>query len=316
MKQGTLILALIALIIGTGYLWLELADARGEADDAQQELHLQIARTEEVQSTVDTLAIEHQRVTAEKEILATALEQREERIDELEIQKAELTLQYQELESLAGTMPDITSEIERLEAEIARLEKELEPLRVRASYTQTGGFYCTGSMEPVITCLDRATWLTDFDAEDIVAGTIIAFSQHSPCLGGRGKFNVAHRVISIDNSGREPRYLTRGDAVENPDECTIVLSDIEGYVITIHKNVVTANSELRENVNAARVAYETALDEYYGAGFYVDRLYNEAVAALEYYRCWYDNAWNSEYPGHIPHACNPEDLARWLEEMP
>ncbi len=223
---------------------------------------------------------------------------------------------YRELESTAGSLPDMTSEIERLEAEIARLKKELEPLRVRASYTHTGGFYCTGSMEPVITCLDRATWLTDFDVEDIVAGTIIAFSQNSPCVGARGGFNVAHRVISIDNSSPfNPRYLTKGDAVESADPCTIVFSDIEGYVIAIHKNVVMANAELRENVNTAKAAYEAALDKYYGAGFYVESLYNEAVTASEYYRCWYDNAWTSEYPGHIPHACNREDLARWLEEM-
>lgn len=317
MQRGKVILALfIGSSILTGYLWLVLNETQQELDDARQELRQQIAKTEEAQSAANTLAIEHQRVTAEKEILATALEQREERVDELEAQKTELTLQYQELENMAGTLPDMTSEIEQLEAEIARLKKDLSPLRTRAAYTHTGGFLCTGSMEPVITCLDRVTWQTRFTEEDITVGTIIAFSQHSPCLGGRGGFNVGHRVYSINRSDPfNPRYITKGDAVDRTDECTIVFSDIEGYVIAIHKNVVMANTELRNNVNSARDAYEAARDEYYGAGFYVERLYNEAVAAWEYYDCWYANAWYSEYPGHIPHTCNPEDLARQRKEQ-
>ena len=151
---------------------------------------------------------------------------------------------------------------------------------------------------------------------------------------------------------------------------------MDGYIIEVHKNTRPQNARLRNNVNAARVAYEAARNAlpaaenavgatkislkaaenaYYRARdeynsylstsisicsniflcqtylVYVNQArerrdqaladwdraldrfsravahYEQAFARYEgaraYYDCWYSNAEDSEYPGHIPYRC-------------
>ena len=61
-----------------------------------------------------------------------------------------------------------------------------------------------------------------YDGEQIEAGQIIVFND--------GPAKVIHRVIEVKNTDGELRYITKGDANEEPDYGYITDSDIVGLV--------------------------------------------------------------------------------------
>ncbi len=241
--------------------------------------------------------------------------------DDLAAQFEDLSFRHSELQLAVGTVDDLRTKASALRDEIEELEEWRRPLILALDSAATSGFKCTGSMEPTITCLDRATFLTNFRPEDIVVGATISFNPNCWEDGASGR-RTAHRVADIELRGGIYHYWPKGDASDEPDGCWIPQTSVRGYIIEIHKNAVPENAELRDQVNAARAAFVAAreayrdlLEGYCGSrdpdGCYldprpyaeVDEAYERALEAQEHWRCWYENAGKSEYPGHIPHEC-------------
>ena len=129
----------------------------------------------------------------------------------------------------------------------------------------TARFYCTGSMEPTITCLDTATFLADPEPSEIEVGSIIVFTAE--CLGGL----IGHRVIAIFGVGEDQQYTAQGDNNSRPDGCPVLHEDVIGLLQEIHEgaNDTPGNRALREEVNstyaawrASDAAYDEALGRY------------------------------------------------------
>ena len=145
--------------------------------------------------------------------------------------------------------------------------------------------------------------------------------RHGPnCSSSR---IALHRVMDIRVIDSVHYYWPKGDANEQADGCWVPYADVVDYLIGIEKNTVMENAYLRDQVNAANSAYQDAWDHYdatvqrfCGSTPASDcrfssqhdyeiakRAYDLAVRATDYWRCWFENAKSSEYPGHIPHTC-------------
>ena len=178
--------------------------------------------------------------------------------------------QYADLQTRAGTLLDLESQVAALKAEISELEAKRRPLILSVDRR---GFYCTGSMEPKITCLDEATWLENPKPEEIVVGTIISFD--AVACDEDATWTIAHRVTDIKVLRGNTYYLPKGDANRGPD-CWVPFSRVNGYIVEIHKDVRPENAELRRQVNAALAAYDNARDAYDEA----EETYDEARDAF------------------------------------
>ncbi len=234
-----------------------------------------------------------------------------------------LQAQHRRLRQAAGDVTELETRAGDLRAEIAELEERRRPLFLAMQRQQVEGFLCTGSMEPVLTCLDTATWMRDFAPGEIVVGAVINY-DNSACWGDAAVGRTAHRVVDIQVIDGVHHYWPKGDAHAHPDGCWVPHTAVNGYIIEFHKNTVPANAELRDNVNAALAAYTTAWEAYLDAieancghrephrcsvslatalGQQAQSLWRVAEAASAYYSCWYANATASQYPGHIPYTC-------------
>lgn len=163
---------------------------------------------------------------------------------------ADLTTQYEDLEEMAGTVTE-------LEERIVALEGQLEPLVLAVNSRRRNPFLCTGSMEPAITCLDGATWVTPADPADIVVGTTISFDPD--CTEGQvdGR-STAHRVTATKVVNGVTYYWPKGDANEFADGCWVPFSDVHGYIVELHRGIHPENAFLREQVNASGAAVDEA----------------------------------------------------------
>ena len=124
-------------------------------------------------------------------------------------------------------------------------------------------------MEPVITCLDEATWLDNFRPEDITIGAVISFQPTEECGFGDDDGYLAHRVKDIKVEDGVYYYWPQGDNNLEPDNCWIPEDNVDGYIIELHKDVRPEKSELRNAFNEAsareamaREAYDIASTEY------------------------------------------------------
>ena len=235
-----------------------------------------------------------------------------------------LRQEHSRLRSVNGTIAEANGRVQWLQGEIARLERLRQPLILRDGVnTHRSGFYCSGSMEPKVTCLDEATYLHNYKASDIGVGAIISFEGRvcysSAPVGARW----SHRVMDIRVSGNGTYYFwTKGDANRSGD-CWVPHTAVDSYMIAIHKNVRPENARLRDGMNGAKARLDAA-DTVYVAHreahgcydpdavcyFSSRTAYNKAVrlrgaweAAWDYYQCWRRNVEDSEYPGHIPYTC-------------
>ncbi|MDE2941219.1 MAG: hypothetical protein OXP10_02585 [Chloroflexota bacterium] len=129
----------------------------------------------------------------------------------------------------------------------------------------TAQFYCTGSMEPTITCLDTATFLADPLPSEVEVGAIISFTAE--CLAGL----IGHRVIVVFGIGEDQAYTAQGDNNLRPDPCPVLHEDVTGLLLEIHRgaNDTPETGALREEVNSALAelrardaAHEDALARY------------------------------------------------------
>ena len=231
-------------------------------------------------------------------------------------QNTALTGELQEVKAAHSALLSQTGNIDRLETrarslrtETAELEAKRRPLLLQSSMSY---FRCTGSVEPKITCLDSATFLDNFRPEDVVVGTVISFQPTGSC-SVEGE-SVVHRVMGVKVENGVYYYRPKGDANRQDDGCWVPESNVDGYLIEIHKNTEPQNRELRSLVNAASREADEARTRYvekfraycgfaptsgrtcYLSGVRYDEVLRLADAynrAADYHRCWVNTARNA-----------------------
>lgn len=234
-----------------------------------------------------------------------------------------LDAEHRRLVQAAGEAEELETRAGELREEIRGLQERRRPLLLAVQRQRVEGFLCTGSMEPRITCLDTATWMRDFSPEEIVVGSVISYPNRA-CLGDDAPGRTAHRVLAIQIIEGVHYYWPKGDALPEPDGCWVPYAAVDGYIVELHRDTVPANAMLRDNVNAARAAYDVAWEEYLDAieancghrdhsrcsvslttalGRRAQTLWLRAKAASDFYSCWLGNAAASQRPGHIPFEC-------------
>ncbi len=279
----------------------DLEEASGLASERLKDL--QTARAEN-----RTLDEENKRISGSNSGLRRELHK-------VRSENTELSSVVEQQKRLVSTRSE---EIERLRTEVERLQDTRGPLILGYGDTSRSGFVCTGSMESVITCLDEATWLTNFYLADIVVGATISYDPN--CWSDADGIGTSHRVMNIKVENDIYYFWPKGDNNLEDDGCWIPHTDVRGYIIEMHRNVLPANATLRGLVNAAKTAYYDASREYdavverYCNGnsqscprgqayqLAVDA-YDRLRAASAHFFCWQDVAKDSEYPGHIPGEC-------------
>ena len=209
------------------------------------------------------------------------------------------------------------SEIARLESQISGLESEIEDLKddrkplLVDSYRVN--FRCTGSMGPKITWLDSATMLRNFRPEDVKVGTVISFKPTAMC-DTDGSKGVLHRVLHVKVTRCVHYFWPKGDNSDKADGCWIPESNVNGYIIKIHKNTRMKNVNLRNSVNAAEDLKDRSWADY--ARWYesfcgfppntgricslpprqiddINRYASAYRVAFAYYACWVESARNT-----------------------
>ena len=180
---------------------------------------------------------------------------------------------------------------------------------------------CTGSMEPAITCLDQRVERWAPLPDDVAVGSVVSFASTTCWPDDPAAATTSHRVIEVRGSGERTEYLTQGDANPDPD-CWLSHDAIKTVTVDVRRNVYRENTELRDAVNAARTAYDTAKADYlvfievecgvtdptacalsgdaYDEG---RRLYEHKEATKVQFECWFASAKRMERPGHIPERC-------------
>ncbi|MDO8751639.1 MAG: hypothetical protein Q7K03_10950 [Dehalococcoidia bacterium] len=168
--------------------------------------------------------------------------------------------EYDVLSSAVGTLEGVKSQVsglqqqvQSLNGDIARLQAARAPLIVESN---RGSFACTGSMEPKITCLDEATWLSNFRPQEVIVGTVVSFTPTAECK--LSSTRVAHRVTTIRVEAGTIYYRTKGDANSSDDGCWIPSSSVNGYIITLYKNTKLENAPIRDRINALKVTMDWA----------------------------------------------------------
>lgn len=291
-------------------------DAEHTALGAQHQTLTRVHQTLDQQH--QSLTTEHRRLTDQYDALGL-------RYQSLTDEHSELAGQYDDLLGRAGTLDQLAEQVAALEAEIRELEEKRRPLLLSVDRQ---GFYCTGSMEPKITCLDEATWLENPMPEEITVGTVISFNPN--CWEDEpDDTSTAHRVMDIKVENGVYYYWPQGDASDRPDGCWVPFDHVDGYIIEIHKDVNPENAELRNSVNEARASLEAALEElnrlraeyraiidrYCGRGVNpancqlaspeyeiairafraADSAYDDYEAAFNTWECWVESASNAIY---------------------
>ncbi len=312
---------------------------RDEARGRQAELETEMA---EMQSSMSTMQSDTDTMRDDMDVLKRINERLEGRMESLSLeletaqkQRSEALTRARSLEGRVGSMDSLRLTIDRLseqkqdlEAEIEELKVRREPLLLEPGGTMTVWFKCTGSMEPKITCLDKATVITDIRPADIVVGTVLMFKCRRGTVPGDdpGEFDwgAAHRVIEVRVVNGVHYYLPKGDASdsEDPDPCWVHEDGVDGYLTALHKNVRMENAALRDAVLDARDAFRASTQAYrdvrqrvcgapdatvcpagpqYAA---VTAAYDRHIEAYHTYNCWLNHAREAEYGASLPHDCS------------
>ena len=261
------------------------------------------------ESTEQTTALVADLGTLKSEYAALTTNHRE-----LGLEHEGLRVQHASLQESAGTADSLAAKVEALRQEIRDLEEMREPLILGPGSSWRSGFYCTGSMEPVITCLDEARWLGDFEAEDIVVGSTISYDPGCGDDEPDGRW-TAHRVMQVEVRDGVHYYWPKGDNNRNADGCWIAEQSIRAYIVEIYEDVGSIYGAAGDYYDELRVRF--CGDRTWDNCPLPDYQYNEAIAqyriveqarvlftqAIDHWQCWVRNAKESERPGHIPHEC-------------
>ncbi|MBI2855713.1 MAG: hypothetical protein HYX93_02565, partial [Chloroflexi bacterium] len=223
------------------------------------QLTSKVAENETLTANLETTTAQLTSKVAENQALAANLETTTAQLTSKTVDYEVLVSENGQLEEVKAKVGTLQSQVSSLQSEIASLLGQRSPLIVE---TYTAGFYCTGSMEPKITCLDSATWLANFRPQDVVVRAVISFTPTAECnLSGSGR-PVARRVMDIKMEAGIYYYWPRGDANPQDDGCWIPQTNVNGYIIELHKNTNPENQALREKVNSASAARDTTLQRY------------------------------------------------------
>ena len=224
------------------------------------------AQNEELSGTLSSLEPQHQSL---KDTLATTEAERQ-RLEadntHLLTERSRLEQQLQDIQDTMDSVSSLEERIVELKAEVVGLESRRRALLVRSEVSE---ILCTGSMEPVLTCLDSVTVLTNFRPEDIVVGSIISFFED----GDTVTTPILHRVLERKVENGVYYFWPQGDAAEEPDGYWVPEDWVEGYVTELHKNSHPENAELRNDVLAKK-------DEYYKAQAYYEAVENEVCSDI------------------------------------
>ena len=268
----------------------ELATTSDRLESTEDELE---STTEALTATTGELATTSDRLDATERELATT-----------STQLAGKELELSDLVAQAGTVEALRTQQADLQAEIAELKAQRTPL---IPQTHVDGFACTGSMEPVITCMDTARWLINYDPYDIVVGAVISFTPPEDCIISSSR-TTAHRVTEIQREEGHVAFRTRGDINPKDDGCWITPDDVEAYLTALYKDTRPQWSGLRDKVNGARARIDEARAAYLdwvtrycnkrgrtyqcGSNYFQTaiRLFEETAASEAAYNCWIKNA--------------------------
>ena len=216
----------------------DLDELAGQHEGTQATMATLRTEKAEVIRTLEQAGIERQRLSIYVDELANERDDLTEQIALVTSQKEALVSDYeqarQELQTWkqAGeTVEAIEQRGRELELVIKALERQREALTVVSSEVY---FYCTGSMEPIMTCLDTAVIMTNFKPEDVPVGAIISYYKPP---GKDEDSRIIHRVmkIRVDSDGAY-HFWTQGDNVRRPDGYWVPETHLIGYVIGLKKN--------------------------------------------------------------------------------
>ena len=218
-------------------------------------------QNEELSGTLSSLEPQHQSL---KDTLATTEAERQ-RLEadntHLLTERSRLEQQLQDIQDTVDSVSSLEERIVELKAEVVGLESRRRALLVRSEVSE---ILCTGSMEPVLTCLDSVTVLTNFRQEDIVVGSIISFFED----GNTDTTPILHRVLELKVENGVYYFWPQGDAADEPDGYWVPEDWVEGYVTELHKNSHPENAALRNEVLAKK-------DEYYMAEAHYEAVVDE-----------------------------------------
>ena len=111
-------------------------------------------------------------------------------------------------------------------------------------------------MEPAITCLD-AVWVeSEFAPEDIRVGDVISYRTEGDSPG------YMHRVVERKEEGGTHYFLTKGDALDEPDPEWTPHTRVEWLVVGVERNFHSENAALRQQVNKAKKDLDMAQWQY------------------------------------------------------
>ena len=149
-------------------LTVDLATAEGvqrqlQHDKAALQVSLRTATDENTTLTVDLTTAEGVQRQLQAD-LGTA----NARVDSLRTETMDVEARHRALEVAVGTVTQMEEQAGALQVEIDDLLERRRPLILSKQNETAGWFACTGSMEPVITCLDSATWAQPLGLDDIV----------------------------------------------------------------------------------------------------------------------------------------------------
>ena len=293
------------------------ADANAAYAKSNEELQAALSGTQANYDSAVALTIdlENRLIAAEGEVssLNAEVADRDTRISSLNAEAAErikriaslvndnssLRTDYQALVNAGGDLAQVRAReeasqrrVDALEVEIQELQERRKPLILPYGAVATRGFLCTGSMYPAITCMDKGTWLRDFDPEEIVVGATISFNPN--CWEEEpDDISTSHRVKEIKVEDDIYYFWPRGDANRGDDGCWVHQDNVGGYLIELKKDVVPQNAYLQSQVRAAQVAYDNLWSRYCGHVGPSERcylsggIYDTVQDAYELHNCWY-----------------------------
>ena len=250
-------------------------EARANVEDELADTQADLTAEQEVRADVeDELADTQADLTAEQEVRADVE-------DELADTQADLTAEQRKAtaaESRAATaaaelrtFQQTVGSLESIQAEIRRLEEERRPL-IPDKYTYSP--VCTGSMEPVITCLDNVTLLNNINLDDVVIGAVVSVTLAD---GG----GALHRIIDMRNG----MVLPKGDNNHN-DDGWVPLSNVGQYLVGLEKNVDLGDAWLRQRHNSAYAEYKRLATRYCGGLDHVDSCDTSQSNFRKLYAAW------------------------------
>ncbi len=251
---------------------------------------------QQLSAKIDKLQVEHTNLLREKANLeGTVLGLKTLSLD-LQEKLASKGKEYDALSSAVGTLEGVKSQVSGLQQQVQSLNGDITQLQAQRAplivESYKVGFACTGSMEPKITCLDEATWLSNLRPQEVIVGTVISFTPTAECkLSSTG---VAHRVIAIKVAAGTTYYRPKGDANSTDDGCWIPSSSVNGYIIALYKNTRLENAPIRDRINALRVASDQAETVYDAA----NQVYKQKKAAYDLKLAAYETYVNLYCPGN------------------